>query len=683
MDVRLPYLALAMLAVPAAASAQDTGGAEDKDGGAILVTGERIARTVEETAASVAVVTGAQLRDRAGADTINEALALTPNIHTAGAQNNGPTIRGQNTTGVLSGVNAFFGGSRPRTTILVDGRPLSFNEFIFGETGAWDVDQVEIFLGPQTTSQGPNSIAGVINVRTNDPAYAIEGAARGVIANYDTYQVSGMVNLPIVADQVALRVAGDYRDSRSFVDFPDEPPIGVDPEEDRFASVRAKLLVEPEALPGLRALLTYNYADSLGPQTEQILIPPPGSEAREYPDFEPVSFASETHTFNANLSYDVSEALTLSNRFIFSDADILRYSPPGMGVADIGRHEYSNETLLTYGRAGDRANGVAGVYYQSATSDEFIDLAGFGLGDGVFADKTESLGVFGEVTVSPVERLFLTGGLRYQEDRQDRDGGFSVMAPIIYDETFDAWLPKFGLAYQVSDDLRVGVEARRGYNPGGVTLSFFTGNLDTFDDERLWNYEFYWRSTLLDGRLHLNGNVFYTDFEDAQRPVNRVLPDGNVETEIAQAEDARSYGAEIQASYRANEMLTLDFALGLLETKIKRVTGEPQIEGNAFERSPGATATLGVRFEPVENLVLSAQGRYVDGYFSDDANTPELRIEDYFLANAQVSYEVGPARLFVYATNVFDTFTMLQEFDATTGNVNDPREYGAGVELRF
>ncbi len=62
---------------------------------------------------------------------------------------------------------------------------------------------------------------------------------------------------------------------------------------------RAKLLVEPEALAGFRALLTYNYADSLGPQTEQIAIPPPGSEAREYPDFEPVSFASETHTINA------------------------------------------------------------------------------------------------------------------------------------------------------------------------------------------------------------------------------------------------------------------------------------------------------------------------------------------------------------------------------------------------
>lgn len=668
------------LAFPTGALAQENAGTGPET---IIVTGERIARSVQDTAASVDVTTGEDLRDRAGSDTINDVLASVPNVQLAGTQNNGPTIRGQNTTGVLSGVNAFFGGSRPRTTILVDGRPLSFNEFIFGETGAWDIDQIEVFLGPQTTSQGPNSIAGIINVRTNEPTYELEGAARGLVANHDTYQLSGMINLPIIADQVALRIATDHRDARSFIDYPDDQPIGVDPDEKSFTSVRAKLLVEPEAAPGFRALLTYNYADSLGPQTEQIVVPPPGSEARVYPGFEPVSFASETHTAIADLSYDLTGALTLSNRLIYSDANVLRYSPPGLGVADIDRDEFSSETILTYGQTGDQVNGIAGIYYQTATSDEFIDLAAFGLGDGTFTDKTESLGVFGEVTVSPAQRLFLTGGLRYQQDRQDRDGGFAVLTPIVYDETFDAWLPKIGLAYDVSEDLRVGVEVRRGYNPGGVTLSFFTGNLDTFDDERLWNYEFYWRANLIGDTLRFNGNVFYTDFEDAQRPVNRVLPTGDIETEIAQAEDARSYGAEVQLSYVPSEIVAFDLGLGLLETEIRRVSAEPAIEGNEFERAPGVTASLSVRVEPVANLVLSAQGRYVDDYFSDDANTPALRIGSYFIADAQVAYQVGPVRLFAYATNLFDEFTLLQQFDAEIATVNDPREYGAGIELRF
>jgi outer membrane receptor protein involved in Fe transport len=669
-----------LAAAPAPALADDAADTEDQQ--VIIVTGERIARSVQETASSVAVVTGEDLRDRAGADSINEVLAFTPNVQTGGAQNNGPTIRGQNSTGILSGVNAFLGGSRPRTTILVDGRPLSFNEFIFGETGAWDIAQIEVFLGPQTTSQGPNSVAGIINVRTNDPTYEREAAARAIIANYDTYQLSGMVNVPIVEDQVALRIAADWRDHDTFLALPEDQPIGVDPEEDSFTTLRAKLLVEPEALPGFRGLFIYNYADSLGPQVEQIRVPPPRVEARIHPGFEPVSFASETHTIVADVSQEIGDRLTLGNRFTYADAHIQRFSPPGLGVADIERDELTNETLLTYGEAGDALSGVTGLYYQKATSDEFIDLAGFGLGNGIFTDKTRSIGVFGEATVSPIDRLFLTGGVRYQSDNQDRDGGFTVLPPIVFDRTFDAWLPKLGVAYDFSDDLRVGFEARRGYNPGGVTLSFFTGEVDTFEEERLWNYELYWRSSLMGDRLTLNGNIFYTDFEDAQRPVNRVV-NGNVITELAAAEDAKTYGAEIQLSYVPTDRLALDFGLGLLQTEIERVTGEPSLEGNEFERAPGVTAAIGARFEPIDNLTLSAQGRYVDDYFSDDANTPAFRIGSYFIANAQIAYQWGPARLFAFATNIFDEFTLLQQFDAETANVNDPREYGAGLELRF
>jgi outer membrane receptor protein involved in Fe transport len=671
---------IGVLAIPTAAVAQ----AQDGEGSdAIVVTGERIARTVQQTASSVVVTTGDDLDDRAGADTINDVLAFAPNVSAAGAQNNGPTIRGQNTTGVLSGVDAFLGGSRPRTTILLDGRPLSFNEFIFGETGSWDIAQIEVFLGPQTTSQGPNSIAGIINVRTNDPVFTAEAAARAIVASSDTVQLSGMVNVPVVEGQVALRVAGDYREHNSFLDFSGTTPFDADPRKDDFKTLRAKLLVEPEALPGLRALFTYDYADSAGPQVESILVPPPGSQARVYPPYDAPVFASETHTGIADLSYAVNGKLGVSNRFTYTRGDIKRHSPPGTGVADIDRDEFTNETLLNYGKAGDPLSGVAGLYLQHTAADEFIDLAAFGLGDGIFTDYGDSLGVFGELTVSPAPQLFVTGGLRYQRDRQDRDGGFTAIpAAIAYDRAFDEWLPKLGLAYDVSDALRIGVEARRGYNPGGVTLSFFTGQVDTFDAERLWNYEVYFRSQPIAGRLSLNGNLFYTDFEDAQRPVNEVVPGIGVVTTLDNTEDARSYGAELQLNFTASKRLQLQAGLGLLGTEIRRV-GDPSLEGNAFERAPGLTATLGVRAEPVDGFVLSVNGRYSDGYFSDDANDPALRVGSYFLANAQASYQLGPVRLFAFATNLFDEFALLQRFGDGTANVTDPREYGAGMEIAF
>ena len=58
-------------------------------------------------------------------------LALIPNVQ-LGSGSEGPAIRGQDTTGALQALPAFLGGNRPRTTLIVDGRAVSYHEFVFG-----------------------------------------------------------------------------------------------------------------------------------------------------------------------------------------------------------------------------------------------------------------------------------------------------------------------------------------------------------------------------------------------------------------------------------------------------------------------------------------------------------------------------------------------------------------------
>ena len=675
-------------AVTAGSSANAQSAADDPDEAqdavvltdVIVVTGERFPRTVNETAASVFVETAETMGSRAGGDDVNDFLELIPNLQVSGNQNNGPTLRGQNSTGVLSGINAFFGGSRQRSTILLDGRPLSYNEFIYGPTGLWDVERIEVFLGPQTTAQGPDSIAGAIYVNTKDPAYDPEAALRASGGNFDMRQLSGMANLPLIDNELAVRAAVDIRNHDSFLDyaFPEED-IGADRVEDAYLSARIKLLWEPDTLPGLRADFSYHYADTQGPQSEN-LQPPFEDRVRSVPGVS--VFETESHAVVASLSYTLNNALTLSNRLTYADTDIDRRAPAGQGVSKISREEITNETLLTFTPDNERLSGVTGLYLQSFDADEAIDLAAFLLGDGSFTDKVTTLGVFGELTYSLTDRLHLTGGVRYQEASQDRDGGFAPLPPVDFDETFSAWLPKAGVAYDLSESVRVGFEARRGFNPGGVTLSFFTGQLDTFDEETVWSYEFYARSALLGGRLQLNGNLFFTDFSDAQRPVNVVVP-GGVITELAKAEEARSYGVEVQAHWQATSNLAFAAALGVLETELERVSLDPTQEGKEFERAPGASASFAIEYAPTEQWMLNVQGRYTDDYFSDDANTALTAVDSFFIADAKVSYSYGKATLFAYATNVFDEFTTLQQFGPNTAVVVDPREWGVGIELRF
>ena len=208
---RASFVLASMCMAPCAVLAQESADSALQE---IVVTGERVPRTRFETASSVAVTTGEAVESLSGADRVEQVLALTPNVQ-LGSGAVGPTIRGQDSTGVLRDLPSFLGGTRPRATLQVDGRAVSFNEFVFGLASVWDVEQVEVFRSPQTTTQGRNSIGGAIFVETRDPGYDWEGRVRVLGGNYDTWQGSAVISGPLVADQLAFRIAGDLRRSHT------------------------------------------------------------------------------------------------------------------------------------------------------------------------------------------------------------------------------------------------------------------------------------------------------------------------------------------------------------------------------------------------------------------------------------------------------------------------------------
>lgn len=121
----------------------------------------------------------------------------------------------------------------------------------------WDTEKVEVYRGPQST------LAGAIYVKTKDPVFRFEATARGMGGEDELSTGAGMVNVPLIEDQVALRVAGVYQRSESALDYPTYERFDRfgDFKEDEFLSVRSKLLVQPKALPRTRVLLLYSYAE--------------------------------------------------------------------------------------------------------------------------------------------------------------------------------------------------------------------------------------------------------------------------------------------------------------------------------------------------------------------------------------------------------------------------------------
>lgn len=670
-------LCAAISACPALAQTTPDAGEVQQD--EIIVTGERVARGINETSSSVAVETADRIEERS-VDNINSLLASVPNIQ-LGSEDQGPSIRGQDTTGALRGADAFLGGSRPRATVQIDGRAVGFNEFIYGLASLWDVERVEVFRTPQTTTQGRNSIAGAIFIKTFDPSFEPEARVRGLIGNYGTYQLSGMVSGAIVDDQIAARATIDWRRKKSWVQF-DGPDFnfGYDERADNFTNGRFKLLITPKNIPDLRLDIAYTHLETEAPQG-QVIKPP--FEERRYDDVGGY-WRTNIDAITGIASYGDRNSVLVTLTPSYSQSRVTRLSSPGQGNALVQTKEFTFEGIVS-AKLNDSVNLLGGFYHLNADQTEFIDLSAF-LGLGNFTDKQKSLGLFGEIAIKPLPRLTLTGGLRYQRDRQNRVGALDSFA-VDYQRSFDALLPKLAVAYEVSDRVNIGAFAQRAFNPGGTTISFDTGLRDEFEAETLWNYEGYLRTGLAPG-VQLNANIFYTDFNNAQRSTTNIttnpLGETVLEVTVGNVPSARSYGAELELDARITRKLNVRAGIGLLNTKITQ-TPDPldPIRGGQFASAPKWSFSGGVDWQPVPGFKLDAQVRTNGRYFSDDANTPMLRITSSTTVDAKISYEWKGITASAYVRNALNNFALTNLFAADFGFANDPRNYGISLEAQF
>jgi iron complex outermembrane receptor protein len=70
-----------------------------------------------------------------------------------------------------------------------------------------DIERIEVLRGPQGTLYGRNTIGGAINIITAKPSYELGGSATVRIGSYRLFETRGSVNVPLVAERMALRLS--------------------------------------------------------------------------------------------------------------------------------------------------------------------------------------------------------------------------------------------------------------------------------------------------------------------------------------------------------------------------------------------------------------------------------------------------------------------------------------------
>lgn len=660
----------------------------------ITVYGEKVERSYLDTYTSVGIVTAEDLEDYNIGDTA-DAFDRMGNVRWfQDGGNSGFMIRGLNADGVTQPSN-----SASLISVVVDGVTQSPEGLKRGSRGLWDVEQMEVLRGPQSSLQGRNALAGAVIVKTKDPTYEPEALARVIYGSSDRKEAAFAVSGPIIEDQLAVRLAGETRRMTSDIEFTDSvnEPLG----EDEYNNFRGKVLIEPEAADGLKVLLT--AARTYDAPTAAPVSDPFFDRVLTSPGLTTEFREMTLYNYAADMSYEFDSGVILRSVSAYNDTDLEVKSAPSSAplfVRDEHRKDgdFTQELRLELGEETDGLSGVAGAFYGNFSQETDTFISGFDpvggifvtVQDGTFLNETETMAAYFDARYRFMERLSLIAGLRYQHDEvRNKADIASTFGPTISDRSteFDVFLPTAGLAFDIDDEQTLTATARRGYRQGFTQV--LVGTPDTVvevEPEFVWTYELAYRFESPENRLTLGANIFYNDYTDQQIdiPDPVLAPLSNTRN----AGESESYGAEIEGRYDFGNGLNAFGSLGVVKTELNDFEDAScaggSCSGNEYPEAPEITASLGGVYRHSTGFFGSASASYTDTYFTDVDNSAALRIEDRVLVDTKLGFEAEHFSVALYCNNLFDE-DYITSIDSTgmRASIGDARTVGIELTGRF
>ncbi|MEM7098402.1 MAG: TonB-dependent receptor [Pseudomonadota bacterium] len=632
----------------------------------ILVKGELIDRSLQDSQSSVAVFTGESLDRHPGYD-LFDIIDRTPGASLFG------NARGFSIRGVADG-----GDGNRTVNISVDGAVLPTSRSIYtGPISSWDLEQVEIFRGPQSTQSGLNSLAGAINMRSKDPTLKRELKLRGDIGSHGEQRLAFAGNLPL-GDRFAVRLSVEDYDSDGDIE---NATTGVDIAQRSLETYRAKLLYQPNDALSIVVSQTRNESQH-GRQTV-LAAAFPGDRIAEGNDSE----TGETDLSNLSISYKPNDSWTVNLDSSYVKTEFTQFVPadPNSQFPTEGlrfREDSSLDVELNFAFERDNMRATFGLYAIELNFKEDFTarfdaglLFPFPLPPGTIAiaansedSTTRNYALFGEVEYDLNERWSIVAGARYDVEDEDNFGTASIeLDPPVFpfppgepenlDADYDAFIPKLGVIYNWSEHTSTSFTIQQGYRAGGAAQAF-DGTVYEFDPEFTDNYEFALRSTQLDGRLRFNANVFFTNWKDQQ--VFMEGPSGTfIDGRIENSGKSELYGFELETNLQVSQDSELYLNVGYSKTEYKKfeteIAGTPiDLTGNEFADAPRWTAAVGGYHHFGRGWILELDANFTDHTFATEPNDSAFKSDSYVIVNAKLGYESDRWSAHLFARNLFD-----------------------------
>lgn len=663
-----------------------------------------------------------------------------------------PVIRGtaqQSINDLEQNVASFFDGIYLPRTYLTD-------------LGLNNVSRIEIIKGPQSAKFGRNAYAGAINYIPVKPSEEpIAGYGEATIGSDDLYEANGYISGSTLDGRLRGLVSGSYSTfdgtwenaapiNESDADLGTDGNLGG---HERY-SFGAVVQVEPHE--GIDIELSYNHFDL---QDEAVpvgffaanaggnnapgvnnagVVTASGNRALfsgEIPflgtpdvDVRAYARAADVDIYRAQFTADVSDAISVSYLFgrIEAENKAIGFSEvnstncpffvPGLCIfqnVPNGELEFnSHEVRVAFDNDGPLTASLGGFF--SKLDDD--NLFSFALLPPLAAPPTESLvadgpgfvvltdattqskdrSIFGEVQYAAMEdRLRLGFEFRYTSEKKSLTNNQSMLTDS---DTFKFFTPRFTIEYDLNDDSLLYVSGAKGVRTGGFNPGAFLPENEVYTEESNWTFEAGSKNTFYDGRLVLNGTLFYIAGKDTQISSADIGNPNPFATNIVlNLGDTRSVGFELDVIARPVEELTVNMALSYVDAQYNDGTVDQRfarlcddvacpssgdISGRTLQRASPFQFALGGEWR--NELTASGDwAYYVRGdvtYQSEQQAEPMnlSTIPSRFLASATAGVTYGEFDVSLWVRNLFDETYVASSFvTITAGGASYAPVYGA------
>ena len=578
-----------------------------------------------------------------------------------------------------------------------------------GIASSYDIQQVEIYRGPQGSRMGANALAGLIYIKTNDPEDIFEVKANLTFGDFGRKDFGGSINIPINEkfkyrfsfkkenmdgfrknlylnrsdtsrkDETSYRMKANYDinqvSSLDLVyfshDFDDPADIWTIDDSLNTLSDRPGMDSQDSSAMGLKYFRELTFADLqvFGSKTDTDVI---FSYDADWGN--PISHAPYVYDYFSETlrNRDTSnlEARLLSNASQGFDWII------GLSSFEIDETNYRSDD----GAYGDPFDGYDTFYSTSSFSSDF---------------SSKSKSIFGSIDLRLDNNFILSFGARWEDwEANYKDSNQESFKPS---DNMNGG--KISLSNNQSENTTFFASVAKGYKQGGFNLGTGLNNSEfntsiNYDPESLINYEVGINKLLPNADGYLDLVFFYSDRKDQQVLISTQVDPQDPNTFLyltRNAAQGRNYGLELSFEGKISENLSAFADLGFLKTEIRNYESRPDLEGREQAHAPSYSFSGGLNWKIADNfeLLLGVNGKS-DFYYSDSHDN---KSEDYILTNLNLIYTHEQATFNFWVRNLFDEYYSLRGFyfgneppnfeDTLYQRHGDPRNLGITVTYDF